>query len=269
MAEETQAGAQSSSQGGSQAGQSGTSQQGSSSQSTQTSQSAEAGTQQQAQAPSRPEYVPESHWDASAGKVKDDKAFSAWVNEHVAFKAAQDSRRLTLPQTPDAYKVELPKDFTPPPGIEYKFNDADPLLSQAKSVMHDIDMGKLSGQEAFSKLLGLYAGAQVSSEQTIAQGRAAEVAKLGAAGTARVTAVNTWLDANGLSDMKSGMITAGHIAGFEKIMAKIQSQGGASFTTNGRQPPEGQKVDSATYDKMTYTQKKEYAAKFPQREGVQ
>lgn len=265
MAEETQAGQQSSSQGGSQAGSEGTSQQGSSSQSTQTSQSqGEQGSQQQTtQAPARPEYVPESHWDATAGKVKDDKALSSWINEHVAYKAAQDSRRLTLPQTPEAYKVELPADFRPPEGMDYKFNDADPLLGQARSVMHDIDQGKLSGQEAFSKLLGLYAGAQVSSEQTIAQGRAAEVAKLGAAGTARVTAVNTWLDANGLSDMKSGMITAGHIAGFEKIMAKLQSQGGASFNTRGREVDDG-KISDVEYGKLTYTEKKQYASRFHQ-----
>lgn len=179
------------------------------------------------------------------------------------------SRIATLPKTPDEYKVELPKDFVVPEGLTYKFNDADPLLSQAKSVMHDIDMGKLSGQDAFSKLLGLYAGAQVSSEQTIAMARNAELAKLGAAATTRVTAINQFLDAKGFGALKSGIMTAQHVEAVEGIMKLVQSQGGASFSTTGRQPPEGQKVDSATYDKMTYTQKKEYAAKFPQREGVQ
>ena len=64
--------------------------------------------------------------------------------------AAEDSRKLTLPQTADAYKVELPADFKPPEGVKFAFQADDPLLSQARSVAHELGIP----QEGFSKLLG-------------------------------------------------------------------------------------------------------------------
>ena len=118
-------------------------------------------------APTRPSYIPETHWDATANKVRDDAALEAHFNQVLARDAAAQSKLLTLPQNADAYKVELPKDFTPPPGVEYKFNDGDPLLAQARTLAHELGIP----QEGFSKLLGLYAGTQVATAQQIATAR--------------------------------------------------------------------------------------------------
>lgn len=222
-------------------------------------------------ASTRPAYVPDSFWDATSGKVKETE-FAAHFNELQARIAAEDVRKATLPQSPDAYKVELPKDFTPPPGVEFKFNDADPLLSQARGVMHDIDTGKLSGQEAFSKLLGLYAGAQVSSQETIAAARNAEIAKLGATGPARVDAVTRWAksvltDAEG-AQLASRMFTASDVQIFEKLITRMTNQGGASFKGNGREPPEQSgRLSADVVSKMSLQDQLAYARQFKQSPG--
>ena len=224
-------------------------------------------------ASARPEYVPESFWDATAGKVKDDKAFSTFVSEHVAFKAAEDSKRLTLPQTADAYKVELPADFKPPEGVKFEFKADDPLLGQARTIAHQLGIP----QEGFSKLLGLYAGAQVASQQQIAQARTAEVAKLGATGPARVAAVTTWAKAilgdTGGAQFAARMFTASDVENAEKLITRFSTQGAGSFRATGREGDPGGRLPAgkegeATWEKMSYGERKAYAEKFPQTNGA-
>jgi hypothetical protein len=275
---EQQTGGQSSSQGNSQAQATGTSAQGNTSGTTQTSQNdkgsqATEATQQTAQLAARPEYVPENFWDTTGGKIKDDKAFGSWINEHVAFKAADDSRKLSLPQNADAYKVELPADFKPPEGIDFKFKSDDPLLSQARTMAHKMGIS----QESFSSLLGLYAGGQVATQQQIQAARTAEVAKLGTTGPARVAAVTTWAkailgDAGG-AQFAARMFTAGDVENVEKLITRFGSQGSGAFRTTGREAdvagrlPDGE-AGEKQWSSMTYSQRKEYAEKFPQSNGA-
>jgi hypothetical protein len=178
-------------------------------------------------------------------------------------------RRLALPDSPDKYEVKLPSDFKVPDGVDFKFNDADPNLALARQVMHDIDAGKVSGQEAFSKLLGLYAGAQVADQARITAARTAEVSKLGANGTARVTAVTTFFksflgEAEG-SQLASRMFTASDIAIAEKLIQKVSSQGGAPFRANGREPPQAPgRVSDEQFAKMSARERLDYARGFDQ-----
>lgn len=269
MSDETATSSQSSS-----SATAGATSQGADNQSVSTSQASQGGatTQQttsQQQAPTRPEYVPEKFWDATAGKISDDKALASHFNEITARVAAEESRRLALPQSPDAYKIELPADFKAPDGVEFKFNDADPLLAQAKSLYHDIQTGKLSGQEGFSKLLSLHAGAQVASAQAVQNAKNAEIAKLGATGPARVDAVTTFLtsylgEAEG-KQLASRMFTASDVAIVEKLVAKITNQGGASFSTRGREAPTpAGRLSPEQVAKLSPADKLDYNRKFDQ-----
>lgn len=197
-----------------------------------------------------------------------EEKFAEHMSAQTARLAAEDSRRLALPQTPEAYQIALPADFKAPEGIEFQFDNNDPLLAQARSVMHDIDQGKLSGQDAFSKLLGLYAGSQVSSAAQVKVAREAEVAKLGPTGPARVDAVTTFLkatlgDAEG-SQIASRMFTASDVQVMEKLVGKFASQGAAGFSQQHRDVTAAGKVTPEQYDKMSYSEKKEYSAKFQQ-----
>lgn len=175
-----------------------------------------------------------------------------------AFKAADDSRRLTLPQRPEDYKLELSKNFKPPQGIEFVPDDKDPILPQAR------EFAKKHGlsQEAFSELVDLHAAGQIGSKQGIENAKAAEVQRLGANGTARMTAINTFVAAiPHVSEaeakvFESFMLSADQAVVMEKIMAHFRNQGGGTFTHSGREaPPANGKIQN--YDTMTFEQRRQ------------
>lgn len=207
----------------------------------------------------------EQHWDAQTGKIKDETAFAKDINDLVSFKAAEDSRKLTLPQKPEDYKLALPQDFKAPDGIEFTPNENDPILPQAKAfaLKHGLS------QDAFSELVGLHAAGQIATKQMIDNAKAAEVQKLGATGTARKTAVDTWLAAQ-LGDelgkhMSQFTYTAKQIEGFEKLIANARTQGAHSFSHQHREPSDAPgKVSDEQWNKMTFGERQAYAAKFSQ-----
>lgn len=263
MADETQTSSQSSSQGESQTTTQGTSTsaQGTTSGGQQAQQSQQATSQQAA--PARPEYIPEAHWDATTGKVKDDKALGGYFNEIIARDAAEQSRRLTLPKAADL-KLDLPTEFQLPQGVEFKIDAENPLWTQARSWAEKHGLS----QQAFSEGIALIAGDRVGTEQTVTAARNAEIAKLGATGPARVDAVTTFFkahlgDADG-ARLASRLFTAADVAAAEKLVARFASQGGGSFNSSHREADAGAKVNDDQWNKMTYTEQKEYAAKHSQ-----
>lgn len=218
--------------------------------------------QQQAKA-ERPDWLPESFWDKDKAEPKG-ADFRKTFDELSAFKAEQDVRRNTLPKSADDYKLELPADFKPPEGIKFELNANDPLLPQARQLMHDIDSGKLSGQEAFSKMVGLYAGAQVQTETMIQTARQAELAKLGPTGQSRVDAVMTWAKAKLGDDMASAfasmLVTAKHVEMGEKLVKIFSGQGSGTFTQQHRDAANREPSDDE-WAKMSYSEKKNWQQK--------
>lgn len=186
--------------------------------------------------PARPDGLPDRYWDAATGiKVAD---FVKDHNELAAFKAQEDSRKLTLPQRPEDYTLGLPKEFKAPDGIEYVPNPNDPLLPQARAFAQKYGLSV----DAFHELMGLHAAGQIGTQQSIAAAKQAEVDKLGATGTARKTAVDTWLASIDpqLGKHFSGFIfTAPQVQFVEKLMERFRTQGGGSFNQGGQQPPSG------------------------------
>jgi hypothetical protein len=265
VADEAQSG-QSSSQGGTQQAQDGGSQSANTSQanqangqSGQTSQQGQTQqTSQQAQT-DRPTWLPES--------FKAPEELVAKFNEYAVRVAADDSRKLSLPQKAEEYKVELPADFKAPEGIKYEFRADDPLLAQARTIAHELGIP----QDGFSKLLGLYAGSQVATAQQVTAAKNAEIAKLGPTGTARVDALDTFFksylsEAEG-KQLMSRAFTASDVQILEKIVAKVTSQGGATFKGNGREPPPAPgRVSDEQYAKMTHAQRLDYARTFDQKQ---
>jgi hypothetical protein len=210
--------------------------------------------------PARPDWAPESYWDPEKSAVKPE--FADHYKELATFKATEDSRKLTLPATANDYPLELPTDFKVPQGLEFKIDPNNPIWSQAREFAHKSGMSA----DQFKQMTALYAGAQIGNEQMLKGARDAEVAKLGPAGTARVTAVESFFEAQLGSDlakvMSTMLVTAKHVEGFEKIMAAFRNQGAGSFSQSGRSPNEATKVSPEAYAKMTYSQQKEYTAQF-------
>ena len=220
--------------------------------------------QTQAQTASRPDYIPSQFWDDSAKAIKPE--FGQHYSQMATRLAAEDVKVASRPQKPDDYKIELPTDFKPPAGVEFKFNDADPLLAQARTVAHEAGIP----QETFSKLLGLYAGAQVATEASLQAARQAELAKLGPTATARNAALETFFKAalgekDGMQLMSRAFL-ASDFQILEKIVGKLSSQGAASFNGGNREAPanQGARVSDEVFAKMSAGDRLNYARQFPQ-----
>jgi hypothetical protein len=205
-------------------------------------------------AAARPEGLPDTYWDSVTNSLKVDPA--ALVNDLKerddlkAFKAADDVRRGSLPPSADAYKIELPADFTPPAGVEFKFDENAPELAQAKALAH----AKGWTQADFTDALGIFAAAKVGEQAQVATARAAEIAKLGTTAPARVDAVSNWLDAKGYGALKSMLVTAEHVQTFEKMINSTTSQGVATFSQKHRVEPPANEI--AGWDKMSFEQRR-------------
>jgi hypothetical protein len=161
----------------------------------------------------------------------------------------------------------LPSDFKVPDGLpKFEFRADDPLLAQAKSIAHAEGLS----QEGFSRLLAIYAGTQVVSQQQVATARNAEVAKLGATGPARIDALNTYFTSQlGEADGKqfmSRIFTASDVQIAEKLLAKMQgTSSGANFKQGGREPPPvpGRASDEEVA-RMSPAQRLDYSRSFNQ-----
>jgi hypothetical protein len=183
-------------------------------------------------------------------------------------KALEDSRKLTLPADPNGYKLELPKDFVVPQGIEFAFNEQDPIAGLAREFAHETGLS----QEQFSKLAGIYAAIKVRETSEMSRLAGIERQALGATGPQRIDAIHTFLRAHlGEEIAKPFMattVTAKQVEGWEKLMMKIMSPTHETgFSHRGRDPGEPQRVDPKEYDSWSYTQKKEYAEQFSRRQN--
>lgn len=205
-------------------------------------------------APARPDGIPDERWDATANSLKlspeeyatERKQF----NELATWKAAEDVRKGALPQTPDAYKTELPADFKPPAGVEFKLDPANPALGQLKAVAHKHGLT----QDAVSELIGVYAGNEVGSAAEISAARAAQVTKLGPTGPARIDAVTRFLKASGMESLISGIHTAQQVETWENHITKLTSQGSAVFSQSHRAAPDGDKIPG--FENMSFSQQR-------------
>lgn len=200
---------------------------------------------QQSQAATRPDWAPESIWNPTTNSFDNDKA-KAFREEHdslLAFKGAEDTKRLTLPKTPDEYKVELTKEFKPPAGVDFAIDDKNPALASLKAWAHKHAIP----QSALSEVVDVYAGTVVGSMAAQKAAYAAEVTKLGPAGPARIDALGMWM--KGVLGDKAAVLTgtkgadgkstngvlwtAGIVEAFEALQQKFTG-GGSHYTGNGR-----------------------------------
>lgn len=218
---------------------------------------------QQATAPSRPDWLPETYFDAKAGPKWDD--FGKHYGELATRDAAEQVRRNSLPANPDAYKVSTSPAFKAPTGVEFKLNEADPAWTQARAWAHKHGLS----QEAFAEGIDFVAARDLAQNTAIEAARTAELAKLGPNATARIDALNTFF--TGLLGPEQGrqigrmMVTSDIVEALEKAVAKFSSQGAASFPQHGREPPEpAGRVSQEQYDKMTPAQRIDYNRRFDQ-----
>lgn len=184
-------------------------------------------------APVRPEGLADDFWDPAAG-VKTD-AVLAKLNE---YQAAEAARAAEVPADVSGYKLETPEPILDLAGNPIGFNADDPLAKGVLGVLHKHGVG----QAAASELLATYAQSVIAEATAANDALAAEVAKLGANGPARITAVKSALTAHAPAQadaIMAGLSTADAVVGLEALIAKLTGAGIAAAPTSKADPFEG------------------------------
>lgn len=174
------------------------------------------------------------------------------IQSLIAEKAQADLRKAQMPTAPEAYEAKLPEGMQLPAGVEFSFNTEDPAYAAVRNWAHAQEFT----QAQFSELLGHYANSEAAKQVMIGNAAKAEVEKLGAMGTARVTAVDQWLRGTLGDDLGTAvrgmMVTARIVQGLEKLMTKMATQGHASFRQDGREPQSNSKGPLSSMSEEQY-----------------
>jgi hypothetical protein len=212
--------------------------------------------------------------DGNRLRVGDYKLSEADVRGLLERKSLEDSRRATLPASADKYELTLPSDFKMPDGMaEWRFDVnhpvQGPLLARAREIAHAAGMN----QDTFSRMLGLHVANEVQQQLLFDRAKAAELNKLGELAAVRVDAVRTFVRSM-VGDAAPALLMvleqapmASTIVAFEKLMMAFSSQGIGGFSGAARDGGDGrgpQRVSDEQYAAMSYFEKQQYAAQFPQ-----
>src|SRR5262245_46392457 len=96
----------------------------------------DAGTPPAPAAAVKPDWLPDSHWDAKAGTIG--QSFAPHYAELSALHRTETERRAALPKTPDDYTFEFkpPEGFKVPDGLpegtKIGINKDDPRIPQVR-----------------------------------------------------------------------------------------------------------------------------------------
>ena len=204
---------------------------------------------------SRPEWLPEAHWDPAANSIKPD--FGTHYAEVSAFHKAQTEAQAALAaRKPEDIKIEvkLPDTIKVPDGLQVQINEKDPRVP----VLRELALKNNLSQDVINSLVALDAQQQIAAHTAEQTRIAAEYAKLGANAKDRKTAVDNWL--KGMKDrseitadeyeaVKVYAIDAAAVTALEKIITK------ATGNVPGHTPGNPPKPADAPMESRWYQQK--------------
>lgn len=202
----------------------------------------------------KPDGLDDRFWDGEKNAVKFGDLNTA-LSELTAFKAEHDSKVASLPQSADDYKIELPPDFKLPDGVEFKIDDTNPILAEARTFAKEAGLT----QDQFSKML-TFEAKRVAAEAAAVDDFVKKSAEaLGPKGKERVDAVQTWLTARVGADLTkalwNNMYQADQIVAFEKIMAAFASAGQPGATQTGREGGKETALSEDEYKGMSFEER--------------
>lgn len=202
-----------------------------------------------AAAVTRPEWLPETHWDTTANSIKPE--FGAHYNEVATFHKTQTEAQAALAaRKPEDIKFEivLPETVKVPDGMQLKIDDKDPRVP----ILRDLAVKHGLSQDVITSLVTLDAQMQVQAHAAEQSRIAAEDQKLGANANDRKSAVGNWLkgmkDRNELSGeeyeaVRVYAVDAAGVSALEKIIAK--ANGNVPGAGGGNDPPKPTEVPLA------------------------
>lgn len=173
-------------------------------------------------------------------------------------QSAEDLKKATLPAAPDKYELKIAEGATLPGNVAVSFDSNDPGLAAARNWAH----AKGLSQGDFSEMLTIYASHVAQQEMQIAEARAREIEKVGPNGTQRINAIETFIRSQvGDEDTKKIMgllATDAQLRFYEKMATRFANPHGSSFHGGRREPPETG-ISEEQWNKMTYSERKEYS----------
>jgi hypothetical protein len=214
---------------------------------------------------------PADQSDAQIIKLADGLEMTqAELRDLLAHKAAEDSRRALVPASADKYELKLPADLQLPASSQFKLAPlTDPVKGPALRMVAEWAHRKSFSQGEFSELLGVYAAAESQMQSSLHTAFAREKEALGATGPVRIDAIGRWMNATFGADAKpmlATIVSAAQVRIWERIMQKLN--GGGSFTTGGREPPEHRGPGTKSAEevaRMSPAEKLNYSRQFDQR----
>jgi hypothetical protein len=193
---------------------------------------------------SRPEWLPEAHWDQTANTIKPE--FGQHYAEVSTFYQTETEKRNALAaRKPEdiKFEVKLPETVKVPEGMDLKINEADPRVP----IIREMAIKRGWDQDTVNELVALDAQQQIAAHAAEQTRIAAADAKLGANANERKAAVGNWLkgmkDRNELSGeeyeaVKVYATDAETVTALEKIIAK--ASGSIPGHAPGNPPPPAQ-----------------------------
>jgi len=217
-----------------------------------------------------------SYWDDKKGVnydalTADFTAAREFQEAHGATIDELSKRREGIPADPKDYKPELPESFEAPEGFEFEIADDDPLLIEARELAKEAGLT----QAEFSKLVSLRARIELQQDEMIAKGVEEEKKKLGSNAQARIDQVYKFMGAERQAIDKSRnktpseqsafygrIFSADEILELENLIAKAKGSGGG-FSGGGRTGEEAPAMTDEQWEKMTPTERFNYAHQNP------
>lgn len=206
-------------------------------------------------AATRPDWLPEAHWDPQAG-IKPE--FGQVFNELSTFHKTETERQAALKaRKPDdiKFEIKLPETVKVPEGMKVEIDPKDPRIPMIRQLAldHGLDQGVID------KLIALDAQMKIEGHTAETQRIAAEDLKLGANVKERKDAVSNWakglrdrneLSADEYEEIRLTATTAAGVTALEKLIAKSS---GAVPGQGGHQP--APQTPPATVEQRWYGQK--------------
>jgi hypothetical protein len=173
----------------------------------------------------RPDWLPESFWDAEANAPKAED-LTARLSRADELEAAEAARREGVPAGADEYKLDLPENVVGLDGQPVRLIPDDPGTKEAQALAAELGLS----QASFTKLVAFHAGqllgAQKAQAEQFQAEMAAELTKLGTNAKARVDAVSSGLGQH-LGDKAQALLdamgTADAVEALETLLAKVSA----------------------------------------------
>jgi len=208
------------------------------------------------QKPVRPDFIPETFWDAEKGFKADD------FNALVARDAENSARLAQVPDAADKYEAKLPHDFKLPDGVELADGESaldanDPRIAAARDFAHANQMS----QAQFEGMLAMGVSMDLAEQSRLNEAVKAQKELLGAKGEERIGAVKTWIGAKLPADQAEAltgmMFTAKTVEAFEALMRL--NRGAVPGNPGAGRDAAKPDISDEDWAKMTDAQRIDYA----------